>query len=476
MMTDNPPATIASLHSDLKSGKYSCVDLINYYLVRIEKFDRNINSFITISKKEALDKGRQLDEQISKDKSVFDKLPLLGVVFSIKDIYLTKNIKTTAASKVLKNYIPQYSATVVEKLERAGAIVIGKANHDAWAHGASGENSDYGPTKNPWNQKYVPGGSSSGSAASVSAGFAFASMASDTGGSIRQPASFTNLVGLKPTYGAVSRYGVIAMASSLDSMGHMTRTVEDSEKIFKVTKGVDLKDATLGKKEKNTAQAADYLTVGIPKEYFIEGVDPEVVRSIESSIETLKKLGVEIKEVSLPHTKYAISTYYIIMSAEVSSNLARFDGVRYGNSREFFGKEAKRRIMLGSYVLSAGYYDAFYLRAMKVRTKISEDFEKVFDPKGDAVDAIIAPVSPTPAFKIGDKAQDPLQMYLADIFTSPASLAGLPGISVPAGFSSSGLPIGMQLLGPKFSENTLFEIGKRYQSVTDWHKMTAQLK
>ena len=471
MTIDEIPITIAQLHDDLKDRKYSTVNLVDTYLERIQSFDKEINSFITVTDDYAYAQAKARDRLISDNPKAFEEFPLLGVVFSIKDLYLTKGIRTTAGSKVLENYTAQYSATVIERLENAGAVIIGKANCDAWAHGASGENSDFGPTKNPWNKSYVPGGSSSGSAVSVASRFAFASMGTDTGGSIRQPASFTNLVGLKPTYGAVPRYGVVAMASSLDTMGHFTATVEDSENIFNITQGPDGKDATAKKADSTRQGIKEKYTIGIPKEYFIEGVDKDVINLIEQARGELEKLGIDIKEISLPHTKYAISTYYIIMSAEVSSNLARYTGVRYGNTRDSFGQEAKRRVMLGSYVLSSGYYDAYYLRAMKVRTRIREDFSRAFQK----VDAIFAPVSPTPPFRIGEKVTDPLQMYLADIFTAAANLAGIPSIAIPAGFIESGLPVGFQLMGSPFSESVLFELGKKYQSVTEWHKRFPEL-
>jgi aspartyl-tRNA(Asn)/glutamyl-tRNA(Gln) amidotransferase subunit A len=411
----------------------------------------------------AYKQAKRADELIGAGgRSVVEQYPLLGAALVHKDLFLTKGIRTTAASRVLESYIPPYSATVVKKLEDAGCIMLGKANCDAWAHGASGENSDFGPTKNPWDMHYVPGGSSSGSAAAVAANLSLVATGTDTGGSIRNPANFCGLVGLKPTYGAVSRYGVVAMASSLDSIGHLARTTEDSERIFNVTKGEDGKDSNVTKAEWSSPKAK--LKIGIPKEYFSEGIDKEVERAILQSIEVFKKEGTELIDISLPHTKYAVPVYYIIQPAEVSSNLSRYDGIRYGNNRDSFGDEAKRRIMLGTYVLSAGYYDAYYLKAMKVRSKIIEDFELAFEK----VDAIIAPVSPTPAFKIGEKATDPLKMYLADIFTASANLAGIPGIAIPSGFAENGLPLGFQLMSPKFMEQTLFALGKLYEEATSY--------
>jgi len=460
------PQSITEHHENLKSAKYNVVDTVNSYVERITRIDEDLNSFITLTETQAYSKAKSADEIIKNNPNAFEEFPLLGVVVALKDLYSTKNIRTTAGSKLLEDYVPQYSSTVVERLEKAGAIIIGKTNCDAWAHGASGENSDYGVTKNPWDTTRVPGGSSSGSAVSVAADFSLAALGTDTGGSIRQPASFTNTVGFKPTYGVVPRYGVIAMASSLDSMGHFTHTVEDSEKIFNITKGVDAKDSTIvdGSRIKSGMTSTENFKIGIPREYQ-ENLDPEVKKQVDNAKVKLENLGFEFVDISLPHTKYAVAVYYIVQPAEVSSNLNRFDGVRFGKGRETFSTEAKRRIMLGTYVLSSGYYDAYYLKAMKVRTKIIEDFNEAFKE----VDAIFTPVSPTPAFKIGERVDDPLEMYLSDILTVSANLAGIPGLSIPAGFTKSGLPVGFQILGPQFAESTIFEIGKKYQSNTDWH-------
>ena len=451
------PKTIKETQEGLLEKKFTAVDLVDKYLSRIEK-NKDLNAFITVTAETAYKQARHFDD--SNDGSVKDFLkehPLAGVVVAHKDLFLTKGVRTTAASRVLESYVPAYSATVVERLEKAGCIMLGKTNCDAWAHGSSGENSDFGPTKNPVNPDYVPGGSSSGSAVAVAKDMALVATGTDTGGSIRLPASFCGVVGLKPTYGAVSRYGIVAMASSLDSVGHFGHTVEDVEGVFEVTKGEDGKDATLRNTKYEIRNTK--LRIGIPKEYFVEGLDREVEKAVLSAIDVFKKEGVELVDVSLPHTKYANSAYYIIMPAEVSSNLGRYDGIRYGNSRETFGDEAKRRIMLGSYVLSAGYYDAYYLKAMKVRSKIIEDFDKAYDK----VDAIIAPVSPTPPFKLGEKVSDPLTMYLADIYTVAANLAGIPGLAIPSGFTKNKLPLGFQLMGPRFSEKTLFELGKIFE-------------
>jgi len=462
------PLTIQETKKGLLEKKFTVVQLVDAYLSRIEKFDKELNSFLILSDELAYSQAKQADKLIEDfGKEAFEKHPLLGVVVAHKDLFLTKGIRTTAASKVLENYVPTYSATVVKRIEKAGAITIGKTNCDAWAHGASGENSDFGPTKNPWNKEYVPGGSSSGSAVSVASQFSLISTGTDTGGSIRQPANFCGVVGFKPTYGVVPRYGIVAMASSLDAVGHFGMSVEDVEQVFKITKGTDKKDSTItdGKEIK----IKDKFKIGIPKEYFIEGLDSEVEKSVREATKVFEKEGIELVDVSLPYTKYAISVYYIVQPAEVSSNLGRYDGVRYGNGRETFGDEAKRRIMLGTYVLSAGYYDAYYLKAQKVRSRIIEDFKKVFEE----VDIILAPVSPTPAFKLGEKAQDPLQMYLADILTVAANVAGIPAISIPTGFSKKGLPLGFQLMGPRFSEQKLFEAGKKYQKAIKWSPKVA---
>ncbi len=459
------PISISGIQDGLIKKSFNAQELVNTYLERIEKYDSQLNSFITVTDDLAFSQAKDVDEFIrNKGEVAFKEKPLLGSVVAIKDLYLTKGIRTTAGSKVLRDYVPAYSGTVVKRLMDSGCILIGKTNCDAWAHGASGENSDFGPTKNPWNKQYVPGGSSSGTASAVAASFATFGMGTDTGGSIRTPASFCGLVGLKPTYGAVSRYGVVAMASSLDSMGHLTKNVSDSEKVFGITSGVDGLDSTL-KDSDYTVKNGEKLRIGIPKEYFVEGIDHEVEKLVLQASDVFKRANVELVDLSLPHTKYAISVYYIVCPAEVSSNLGRYDGIRYGGKRASFGDEAKRRIMLGTYVLSAGYYDAYYLKAMKVRSKIIDDFEKAFSQ----VDAILAPVSPTPAFKIGEKVDDPLKMYLSDIFTVAANLVGIPALALPAGFSKNGLPVGFQLMGPRFSEKMLFNLGNLYQDRTHWH-------
>ncbi|MFC1625634.1 Asp-tRNA(Asn)/Glu-tRNA(Gln) amidotransferase subunit GatA [Patescibacteria group bacterium] len=457
----NLPLSIKETQKGLIQKKYSTVELVDEYLKNVEK-NKDLNAFITVSDDLAYKKAKQTDSLLKdSNDSLFKSYPLLGCVVAHKDLFLTKGVRTTAGSKVLNSYVPDYSAIAVERLEKAGAIMIGKTNCDAWAHGASGENSDFGPTKNPSNKNYVPGGSSSGSAAAVSAKLCLFSTGTDTGGSIRQPASFCGVYGIKPTYGAVSRYGVIAMASSLDCVGAMANKTDDLQVIINIMKDEDNYDSTVTNKTSKAKTKKPIL--GVPNEYFSEGIDKEVKDNAQKAIEVYKKLGYEVKNVSLPHTKYAISVYYIIQPAEVSSNLGRYDGVRYGKDRNTFSSEAKRRIMLGTYVLSAGYYDAFYLKAMKVRSKIITDFDNVFKH----VDTLIAPVSPTPAFKLGEKLNNPLKMYLADILTAPANLAGIPGLAVPYNSTKDKLPLGFQLLGPRFSENTLFELAKEFEKHHD---------
>lgn len=462
--------TIESILEGYKNKTFSVTDVVSSYLERIEEYDTALNSFITVTKTEALAEAKKMDSQLDG----ISTHPLFGVPVAIKDMFMTKGIKTTAASNVLRDYTPPVDAEVVKKYKDAGAIILGKLNHDAWAHGSSGENSDFGPTKNPWSIEYTPGGSSSGSGASVAAGFTPLSTGTDTGGSIRLPASFTNTVGLKPTYGRVSRSGVISMSSSLDSIGHFTKTVADSARILNITAGQDSMDATL-----SPLSVPNYLDgigknikgmkIGVPKEFVASGLQPEVKMVFEKALKDLEELGAEIVEVSLPHTEYGIATYYILQTAEVSSNLARYDGVRYGHDRSYFQDEAKRRIMLGTYVLSAGYYDAYYKKAMQIRTLVVDDFKKAFDPTAGGVDVLVAPVSPTLPWKLGEKVNDPLAMYLSDALTVTVNIAGIPGLSVPAGFSG-GLPVGIQILGPHFSEEKLFQIGHAYEEKTRYWK------
>lgn len=460
--------TIKQAREGLKKKQFSSVELTKACLKQIKKCDRKINAFITVCEKQALAQAEKADKS-------GDNKPLWGIPLGIKDIYSTKGIKTTAGSKVLEDYVPVYDSTSVKKLKEAGAIILGKINMDAWAHGSSGENSDFGVTKNPWNLGYVPGGSSSGSAAALAAEMCLATTGTDTGGSVRLPASFCSVVGLKPTYGRVSRYGVIAMASSLDSIGHFAKDVADSALILRVTAGKDPLDATtLDEKvpdyTKNLKKGVKGLRIGIPQEYFQKGIDNEVKGVVEKAIKKLESLGAKPVTISLPHTQYALAVYYIIQPAEVSSNLARYDGIRYGFPRDRFADEAKRRIMLGTFTLSTGYYEAYYLKAMQVRTLIKEGFDKAFSKVG----VILTPASPAPPFKLGEKTDDPLKMYLSDIYTVTANLAGVPGLSVPAGFVN-GLPVGIQLLGPQFSEELLFQAGYAYEQATDWHKMKPKL-
>jgi aspartyl-tRNA(Asn)/glutamyl-tRNA(Gln) amidotransferase subunit A len=449
------PLTIKETQTGLLEKKFSAVELIDSYLERINRYNKEYNVFLTVTDEIAYAKAKEVDKSEKK-------LPLSGVVTAYKDIFLTEGVRTTAGSKVLQGYVPPYSATSVKRIEEAGGIMIGKLNCDAWAHGSSGENSDFGATGNPWNKEFTPGGSSSGSGAALSANMCLVTTGTDTCGSIRLPANYSYLVSLKPTYGAVSRYGVIAMASSLDCVGPLGRSVEDVETVFNVIKGEDGYDSTVV--DTSPQIRGSRFKIGIPKEFFVGGLDSEVQETIDEAVKILGKEGVEFKEVSLPSTKYAISCYYIIQPAEVSSNLGRFDGIRYGNSRDSFGDEAKRRIMLGTYVLSAGYYDAYYLTAMKVRTKICTEIEKVFDE----VDAMIAPVAPTPPFKLGEKVSDPLAMYLTDVYAATANLSGIPSLALPSGFNKKGLPLGFQLMGSKFSESRLFELGKIYHKVISY--------
>lgn len=463
--------TIKETRDRLTKKEFSSTDLTKEYLTRINKYNPELNAFLTISEKEALALAKKADKRIADGEAS----PLLGIPVVLKDMYLTKDVRTTAGSKVLDNYIPQYDATAVKRIKAAGAVIIGKTNQDAWAHGSSGENSDFGPTKNPYNQQFVPGGSSSGSPVALAADMCLAATGTDTGGSIRLPASFCNVVGLKPTYGRVSRYGIVAMASSLDSIGHFTKTVEDNALYLNITAGKDNLDATTPPQPvpdytKNIRDGVKGLKIGIPKEYFIKGLDPRMKAEVEKVLKTYEKLGADIIEISLPHTEYAIAVYYIIQTAEVSSNLARYDGIRYGNLRHSFGDEAKRRIMLGTYVLSAGYYDAYYKKAMQVRTLIIKDFNEAFKK----VDVIITPTSPTPPWKLGEKTDDPLSMYLSDIFTVTANLAGNPGLAIPAGFIDD-LPIGIQILGPQFSEQLLYRVGFAYEQENQWWKVKPKL-
>ncbi len=461
------------LSSLIKKKEVSATEVAKATLERIEATEPQIDAFITVTREKALEQAAKVDADIAAGKEVGD---LAGVPVALKDNISTDGIVTTCASKMLENYVPPFSATVTEKLYDAGAVLVGKTNMDEFAMGGSCENSYFKPTKNPWDTTRVPGGSSGGSAAAVAASQVPLALGSDTGGSIRQPASHCGIVGMKPTYGAVSRFGVVAFASSLDQVGPMARTVDDVALLYKTIAGLDKKDATskpvtfpaIGNSVKG-------MKLGIPKQYYGDGIDAEVKEAIYKAIEDLKALGAEVVEVSLPSTDYALSAYYIISSAEASSNLARFDGVKYGFSAgwgtnitdlyettrsEGFGDEVKRRIMLGTYVLSSGYYDAYYKRAKALQKVISAEFEDAFKQ----CDAIVTPLSPTTAYKIGEKQDDPVAMYAGDICSVTLNIAGLPGISIPCGFGENHLPIGMQLIGPKFSEANLLTIAKTYET------------
>jgi aspartyl-tRNA(Asn)/glutamyl-tRNA(Gln) amidotransferase subunit A len=463
--------TIDDARSMVQSRKLSAVELAEAHFSEIASRDETIGSYLSLTRARALEQATRIDALAEKG----DPLPkLAGVPVAIKDVLMTRGERTTAASRLLEKFVAPYSATAVDRLESAGAVVLGKLNCDEFAMGSSNENSAFRPVRNPRDTTRVPGGSSGGSAAAVAAGFAVATLGSDTGGSIRQPAAFCGVVGLLPTYGRVSRYGLIAFASSLDHVGPLTRTVKDSATLLEVIAGRDPHDSTsadvpVAKYAAECGREIKGLRIGIPKEYFAEGLDPEIRQAIERRIDGLRSAGCEIVHVSLPHTEYAIPAYYIVATAEASANLARFDGVRYTTrspqaktlsemyrrSRdEGFGPEVKRRILLGTYALSAGYYDAYYLKAQQVRTLLTRDFQNAFTK----VDAIVTPVTPTTAFKLGEKADDPMAMYLSDIYTVTANLVGVPGISLPIGNSSEALPIGIQILGKHFDEATVIRL------------------
>lgn len=477
--------SIHELHQRLKSKEISSVETARAMLARIESVEPQIGSFITVTPEQALADAEAADRRIAAGQMDV----LTGIPLALKDIFLTEGIRTTCGSRILDNFVPPYSATSWEKLKERGVVLLGKLNQDEFAMGSSNESSAYGAVRNPWDTDRIPGGSSGGSAAAVAARQATATLGTDTGGSIRQPASHCGCVGLKPTYGRVSRYGVIAYASSLDQVGPLTRDVTDSAIMLGALAGHDPKDST----SVNTA-VPDYsaaltgtikgLRIGLPREYFIEGLDPDVHKAMDAAIESYRRLGAEFVDISLPHTDYAVATYYLIATAEASSNLARYDGVRFGHRAEGaaglldmytksrsegFGAEVKRRIMLGTYALSSGYYDAYYVKAQKVRTLIMQDFIRAFE----TVDVILTPVAPTPAFKIGEKVADPLQMYLSDIFTIPVNLAGTCAMSIPAGISASGLPIGLQLIGKPFGEETILRAAHAFEQATEWHTRKA---
>lgn len=458
--------TITQALEGLKKKEFTSVELTEMYLKRIKSVEPKVNAFVTVTEEEALKQAKDADRKRAEGHDAL----LLGVPISVKDNFSTKGIRTTASSKVLDEYVPPFDATVVSKLKDAGMVMLGKTNMDAWAHGSSTETSDYGASRNPWNTEHLPGGSSGGAAASIAADEAIAAIGSETAGSIRQPASWCGVVGLKPTYGRVSRYGVVAMGSSLDSPGPITKTVEDSAHILQVLAGQDPHDATT-----SPSAVPDYLAalkkdikglkIGISEDYF-EGVNDEVKAQVEKELKVFEQLGAQIKKIKLFPPKYAIAVYTIIMRSEVSSNLARYDGIRYGNDRSFFAEEAKRRVMLGTYALSAGYYDQYYNKALKVRSVIIEDFKKAFQD----VDVIIAPTSPTTSQKVGASTDNPMFGELSDVLVEPSSLAGLSGINVPCGFDDKGLPIGMQIIGPQFAEEVILNAAYKYEQATNWNE------
>ncbi len=478
--------TISEARSAIDKGEISPTELTNAVFNRIEAVEKKIKAYVTLLKENALTQAKQAEDRI---KNGF-KHTLLGIPIAIKDNMCTKGIRTTCSSKILENFIPPYESTATQKLKEQGYILIGKTNLDEFAMGSSTENSFFGHTGNPWNTTRIPGGSSGGSAAATSADECIAALGSDTGGSIRQPAALCGVVGLKPTYGRVSRYGLVAFASSLDQIGPITKNVRDSAILMNIISGHDPYDSTsvpLSVPDFTSVLGHDIkgIKIGVPKEYFIEGMDKEVENAVREAIKKLESLGAIPVEISLPHSEYALATYYILATSEASSNLARYDGVKYGFRAEGkdlmdmymktraagFGAEVKRRIILGTYALSSGYYEAYYRKAQQVRTLIKQDFEKAFE----AADVIITPTSPTPAFKVGEKTAEPLQMYLSDIFTLSLNLAGVPGISIPCGFTSDKLPVGLQIIGKHFDEASILKVSYAYEQATDWHKRKPSL-
>ncbi len=480
--------TIHELHDMLKKGETTSQAVTESVLGRIKAVDGKVRAYITVTEDIAYEQAKEADKRI-KAKSALS--PLLGIPVAVKDNMCTKGIRTTCASKILENFVPPYDATVIRKLTEAGYVLCGKPNMDEFAMGSSTENSGFFITRNPWDLQRIPGGSSGGSAAATAAGECIGSLGSDTGGSIRQPAACCGVVGLKPTYGRVSRYGLVAFASSLDQIGPITKDVTDTALLMNVIAGHDAKDSTsanIPAPDFTKALKKDVkgLKIGMPKEYFIEGMDPEVEKAVKGAVGTLEGLGAKVVDVSLPHTAYAVATYYILATSEASSNLARYDGVKYGfrvqdakdlmdmyqkSRNQGFGAEVKRRIMLGTYALSAGYYEAYYKKGQQVRTLIKHDFDEAFK----LVDVIATPTAPTAAFKIGEKTTDPLQMYLSDIFTISVNLAGIPGISIPCGFTKGNLPIGLQLLGRHFDEEAILHAAFAYEQATEWHKRRPKL-
>lgn len=477
---------VADARAGLADGRFSSVELTQANLQRIEQVDGALQAYLRTTPAKALEEAAEADRL----RADGDDRPLLGVPLAIKDVLMTEGIETTAGSRILEGFVPPYTATAVQKLEAAGAIVLGKTNTDEFAMGSSTENSGYGATRNPWDAERVPGGSSGGSAAAVAADEAPAALGTDTGGSVRQPAALCGVVGLKPSYGRVSRYGLIAYGSSLDQIGPLTKSVVDAALLLQVIAGADSHDSTtLPADVPNYAEALSEkivgIRIGIPQEYFVQGIQPEVEAAIRIAIEQFATLGAEIVPIQLPSTELALPVYYLVVTAEASANLARYDGIRFGLSVDGetifdhfrqtrgagFGPEVKRRIMLGTYALSAGYYDAYYLKAQQVRTLIRQEFERAFTE----VDVVLSPTSPTTAFRIGEKVDDPMAMILTDIFTTTANLCGLCGISIPCGFDGEGLPIGLQLLGPSLGEEVILRAAYAYEQSTDWHLRRSNL-
>ncbi|MEK9165859.1 MAG: Asp-tRNA(Asn)/Glu-tRNA(Gln) amidotransferase subunit GatA [Patescibacteria group bacterium] len=475
---------IKHLHQQLKSKEISTVELTEQYLRQIEKLDGKVRAFLTVTPEIALEQARKVDKKIANNQEIS---LLAGIPCAVKDIIATAGVKTTAASKILENYVPPFDATVIQLLKHQNFVMLGKTNLDEFAHGASTENSGFWPTHNPWDLERVPGGSSGGSAAAVAAQMSVYALGTDTGGSIRQPASFCNLVGFKPSYGRCSRYGLLSMTSSTDVPGFFTKTVEDAAIVLGALAGQDKKDGTT-----LPVKIDDYLNqlnkfdlnglkIGLPQEYFIKGMDAQVEAAVHQAVKKLEEQGAKVQKISLPCTKYGVAVYYIVTPSEISSNLARYDGIRFGLSKREesanlldiyqksrgagFGPEAKRRIMIGTFALSSGYYDAYYKKAQSVRALLIQDFKKAFEQ----VDVLITPTAPGTAFKIGEKDDDPLAMYLEDVFLVPASLAGLPAVSIPCGFDAKGLPIGMQIIGQQMGELKILQAAAFYESMTDWH-------
>jgi len=478
--------TIKDMIKALEKGEISSYELTESCLNRIDSLEPAVHAFITLTPELALSTAKEADKQWAKWRKNKKEIhaPLLGIPIAIKDLLTLKNVRCTCGSRILDNFIPPYTATSIQKLLSSGIVPIGKTNTDEFAMGSSTENSAYGTTHNPWDLERVPGGSSGGSAAAVAAKMVPGAIGTDTGGSVRQPAAFCGVTGIKPTYGRISRYGLIAYGSSLDSVGALTHTAEDAALLFMLMAGHDPRDATsmdhpLQDIDLTNLSHLKGLRIGVPKEYFIEGIQPEVEKHVRNAIANFRELGAEIREISLPHTEYALPVYYLIAPAEASANLARYDGVRFGSREQSntiiemfkksrghgFGQEVERRIMLGTYALSAGYYDAYYGQAQKVRTLIKKDFDDVFK----SIDVIAAPITPSTAFRIGEHTDDPLAMYLEDVFSLPANLAGVPGISFPIGYDQKGLPVGMQIMGQHFNEEILFKCAHAFQLATDYH-------